>query len=69
MLGNRITAIPLEDFYPFGASADDSFLPPNDDGFSNSILLDMPFPFFGTRQPSVFVSYVRILIIYYSISY
>jgi len=50
------TAIPLEDFYPFGATASDSSLLPNDDGSSVPILLNHPFPFFGRRHTSLIVN-------------
>ena len=52
------TAIPLESFYPFGVDSNDSFLPPNDDGSSERIFLNRPFPFFGSRHTSLFVSVV-----------
>lgn len=54
--GGTANAVPLADFYIFGAGVGDSSLPPNDDGFSEPILLNMPFPFFGTRQSSLYVS-------------
>ena len=56
IFGERGTAIPLEDFYPFGAATSDSFLPPNDDDSSEPIFLNRPFPFFGSRHTSLFVS-------------
>ena len=58
VLGGMGTAIPLEDFYPFGPTADgrDLFLPANDDGSSVPIVLNRPFPFFGSRHTSLIVS-------------
>ena len=41
-LGGMGTAIPLGDFYSFGATANDSFLLPNDDGSSLQIFLNRP---------------------------
>ena len=49
-------AIPLEDFYPFGASTTDSNLTQSDDGSSDLIQLLDIFPFFGTGHTTVFVS-------------
>ena len=56
--GTLVTAIPLEDFFSFGVAANDSFLLPNDDGSSESISLNRPFPFFGSRHTSLFVSII-----------
>ena len=56
LLGGFATAIPLDYFYPFGDGSNDIALPPNDDGFTAPILLNAPFPYFGTRQTTVFVS-------------
>ena len=56
ILGGMGTAIPLENFYPFGAAASGSMLPPNDDGSSAPIFLNRPFPFFGSMHTSLFVS-------------
>ena len=52
-LGGLTTAIPLGDFYPFGTTANDSSLPPNDDDFSAPIILNRPFPFFGSRHTTL----------------
>ena len=54
--GGPGTALPLENFYPFGTASNDLFLSRNDDGFSEPIVLNLPFPFFGTRHSRVFVS-------------
>ena len=56
LFGALGTAIPLDDFYPFGTAHNDSSLPPNDDDSSEPILLNRPFPFFGSRHISLFVS-------------
>ena len=50
------TAIPLANFYPFGEANNDSRLLPNDDGSSEQIFFDRPFPFFGSRHTSLYVS-------------
>lgn len=49
---------PLDEFYPFGSAAGDSYLPANDDHSTGSIPVSVPFPFFGSSYNSVFVSYV-----------
>ena len=51
------TAIPLDDFYPFGSDTADNSLAPNDDGSSNQIQFSAIFPLFGTDHTTVFVSF------------
>ena len=50
-------AVPLSSFYSFGSGANDTLLPPNDDGSSPNISLPAPFLFFGTYYSTIFVSY------------
>ena len=52
----RISAIPLDQFYPYGVGAGDSFLAPTDDGSSGVITLRRVFPFYGGHH---FVIVVR----------
>ena len=49
------SAIPLRDFYPYGADQGEEFLG-NDDGFTEAINLTLPFPFFGRDYRTIFVS-------------
>ena len=56
LLSHFSAAIPLEDFYPFGAETTDGRLEPTLDGSSSSIQLSSIFPFFGTNQTILFVS-------------
>ena len=50
------SAIPLIDFYPYGADQGDQVLSANDDGSTWAINLTVSFPFFGTDYSTVFVS-------------
>lgn len=43
-------------FYPFGSDVGDSVIPPNDDGTSGSVTIDVGFPFFATSNTELFVS-------------
>ena len=58
LFGGVGTAIPLDNFYPFGEASNDSLLSPTDDGFSSPISLRFPFPFFGSRRSTLFVSLI-----------
>lgn len=51
-----ISGYPLSQFYPFGSTAADNNLPANDDGYTSSIPVSVPFPFFGSSYISVYVS-------------
>lgn len=55
-----IIGYPLDEFYPFGSAAGDSYLPANDDHSTGSIPVSVSFPFFGSSYNSVFVSFFRI---------
>ena len=48
------SAIPLRDFYPYGADQGDELLPSNDDGSTGAISLTPPFHFFWQRSPNHF---------------
>ena len=48
--------IPLDQFYPFGATEPDAQVPHGDDNFSPSITLQKQFLFFGEAFLSLFVS-------------
>lgn len=61
MLSIKVFGYPLSQFYPFGLTAGDSSLPGNDDGSTSSILISVPFPFFG---PSFSFIYVSIFILH-----
>ena len=50
------TAIPLSSFYPYGSVANDSLVIRGLDVSSDETLLPTPFPFFGSRYTTVFVS-------------
>jgi hypothetical protein len=50
-------AVPLSDFYPYGANTTDDRLSPNDDD-SFRIQLSISIPFFGTGHNSIFVSII-----------
>lgn len=51
------TELRVRDFYPFGVTAADSSLSPNDDDFAR-VQLSVTVPFFGTGHNRVFVSMV-----------
>ena len=51
-----LEAAVLPNFYPFGQSEGDLFLPPNDDGSSGRVPISILFPFFGQYQNYLFVS-------------
>ena len=48
-------AVPVRNFYPFGAETTDGKLSPNDDD-SSRLQLSATVPFFGTGHNSIFVS-------------
>ncbi len=56
LLLSGVSAIPLSDFYPFGASNGDMLIGRTDDGSSELITLNRVFPFYGTDH---FVVVVR----------
>ena len=51
-----LKAAVLPNFYPFGQSEGDQFLPPNDDGSSGIVPITIQFPFFDQNHNSLFVS-------------
>ena len=51
----QAAGIPLEDFYPFGETTEDLFLPPTNDGFA-ALSLVMPFPAFDEDRTTTYVS-------------
>lgn len=55
MQSTSVTSYPLSQFYPFGSAAGDSSLPDNDDEYTSSIHISVPFPFFGSTYNSVYV--------------
>ena len=50
------SAIPLRDFYLYGADQGDEFLRSNDDESTRAISLTLPFHFFGRDHRTIFVS-------------
>ena len=53
-----VSAIPLQQFYPFGSGQGDTALLANDDDSSLTITLNRIFPFFGTDQFIIVVSFL-----------
>ena len=53
--------IPIESFFPFGASAGDVALNLSDDGSSDPIPLSPSLPFLGEQRTSLRVSYAIII--------
>ena len=53
-----VSAVPLENFYPYGAEYGDQSLPGNDDGSTEEIMLSVSFPFFDANYDSLFVSII-----------
>ena len=53
---HHVIGIPLMNFYPFGSTAGDTALFPNDDESSAPLTLSMPYPFFDENRAMVFVS-------------
>ena len=51
-----VTAIPLNEFYPFGAGAGDSSVPRIDDGSSPPVSLPQKFFFFRKSFDTIYVS-------------
>ena len=51
-----VHAIPLRQFYPFGADAEDRELSRSDDGASEAIPLLPGFKYFGSTYTNIFVS-------------
>ena len=54
-LTTTVTAIPLNEFYPYGVEAGDSLANRTLDG-SSPIILPLEFPFFGRSFSTIFVS-------------
>lgn len=51
-----VAAIPLHDFYPYGAVNGDQALPKSNDGSSPAIQLEVPFRFFSRERSTIYVS-------------
>ena len=51
-----LEATVLPNFYPFGQSEGDQFLPPNDDNSSGTVPISIQFPFFDQNYNSLFAS-------------
>ena len=51
-----VTAIPLHDFYPYGAVNGDQALPKSNDGSSPAIQLEVPFRLFSRERSTIYVS-------------
>ncbi|XP_058521199.1 sushi, nidogen and EGF-like domain-containing protein 1 [Ochotona princeps] len=49
-------AVPLADFFPFGAERGDALTPKQDDGGSGLRPLSAPFPFFGAQHSGLYVN-------------
>ena len=58
-LTTLVTAIPLQQFYPYGAENGDNLIHRNDDGSSPPIPLPSQFNFFGQSVYDFYVSYIR----------
>ena len=69
LFGEVGTAISLDSFYPFGEASNDSLLLPNDDDFSSPITLRFPFPFFGSRRTTLFVSLILEWITWHAVEF
>ena len=54
-VANSVSALPLEDFYPFGSSSGDNTFGPALDESSPRISLSVPFLFFGTNFNILYV--------------
>lgn len=50
------SAVPLEDFYPYGEDSGDSQTISQDDGGSGLQEISVAFPFFGDRHTGLYVS-------------
>ena len=53
---NYVAAVPLQDFYPYGAVNGDQALPKSNDGSSPAIQLEVPFRFFSRERSTIYVS-------------
>ena len=62
-----VRCIPLAEFYPFGATLNETFLPPNDDGYSPRITLSSVFPFFDENYDTVYVRNIAIYSYFHSL--
>uniref|UniRef100_A0A3B4AQ58 Sushi, nidogen and EGF-like domain-containing protein 1 n=1 Tax=Periophthalmus magnuspinnatus TaxID=409849 RepID=A0A3B4AQ58_9GOBI len=51
-----LSAVPLEDFYPFGPDRGDSQTVAQDDGGSRLVEISVAFPFFGDRHTGLYVN-------------
>ena len=55
LLQDGVRCIPLDQFYPFGETVNDTLLFPNDDRSSPPINLTLIFPFFDEDYETVYV--------------
>ena len=69
LLSNYTSAVPLAEFYPFGATAGDGVLDRTLDGSSPLITLPAPFMFFGKSFTDIYVSYFTDIYVRYCISF
>ena len=51
-----VSAVPLSEFFPFGSSANDTVFPPNDDGSTDALPLDVVFPYFDNNHRSIYLA-------------
>ena len=61
----HVTAIPLNEFYPYGIEAGDSLANRTLDGSAPPIILPLEFPFFGKSFNTIFVSQTDYSFMYY----
>ena len=53
---NIIHCVPLTEFFPFGTTANDQILPPNDDGSTNALPLPRIFPYFNNNHRQIYLA-------------
>ncbi|KAK7891874.1 hypothetical protein WMY93_023837 [Mugilogobius chulae] len=56
LIAGAESAVPLEDFYPFGPDRGDSQTVAQDDGGSRLVEISVAFPFFGDRHTGLYVN-------------
>ena len=57
---HRARGVPVSEFYPFGAAADDQMLDRSNDGSSQEIVLTAPFVLFGQPADKLFVREIHV---------
>ena len=62
LLQDGVRCIPLAEFYPFGATVNETLLLPNDDGSSSRITLSSVFPFFDENYETVYVRNISLYV-------